>query len=177
MRVASHSHVRSSLDASARWFLADDKQNIILRAERQLHPDEEITISYGSKSNEELLYLYGFALPNNPNDRVTLPVSLSPDDPLLQEKLRLIEELHLPPRLTLDLHGQLNEESKRLAHILAAQSTPISTGMNALDTAYLLNLYEEYQEQLNTCSEDLPFVHYYLENQKSITAKAREDLK
>lgn len=168
-RFSAHAHVRFSLDPSARWFLDDLKQNIILRAERQLHSGDEITISYGSKSNEELLYLYGFALPNNPNDRVTLPVTLSPADPLLQEKLRRIEELHLPPRLTLDLHGLLTEESTQLALIL--------TEKNEADITYLKDLYDEYRTQLNQCSDDLPFIKYYLDNQKSIVEKAKEQLK
>jgi hypothetical protein len=148
-----------------------------LRAERQFHPGDEITISYGSKSNEELLYLYAFALANNPNDRVTLPVSLSPEDPLLQDKLRLIEEFRLPPRLTLDVHGRLTDESTRLALILASHSSPILAENNPLDTTYLMNLYEEYRTQLNLCSDDLPLIKHYLENQRSIIDKAREHLK
>lgn len=31
-------------------------------------PKKEISISYGNKGNEELLYLYGFVIDNNPDD-------------------------------------------------------------------------------------------------------------
>ncbi|CAI5531265.1 unnamed protein product [Closterium sp. Naga37s-1] len=33
----------------------------------------EVTISYGEKGNEELLFLYGFAIPNNPHERLMSP--------------------------------------------------------------------------------------------------------
>jgi hypothetical protein len=33
---------------------------------------EELMISYGDKSNEELLMLYGFAVPGNPHDMIML---------------------------------------------------------------------------------------------------------
>ncbi len=36
--------------------------------------------SYGDKSNEELLFLYGFTLPGNPHDRLMLHVPLPRGD-------------------------------------------------------------------------------------------------
>lgn len=41
-------------------------------------PGDELTISYGDKSNEELLMLHGFAIPGNPNDRVMLALPVPP---------------------------------------------------------------------------------------------------
>lgn len=38
----------------------------------------ELFISYGDKSNEELLMLHGFALPANPHDRLMLHCPLPP---------------------------------------------------------------------------------------------------
>jgi len=166
-----------SLDANARWFIDDETHNIILRSERILNSDEEITISYGSKSNEELLYLYGFALPINSNDRVTLPVSLLPDDILLEDKLQLIQEFKLPPRLTLDVDGHLNNESNRLAKILSAQSQTTIDQDNEYYIPYLLNLFNEYLNKLNMCSDDEKFIKYYLYSQKLIVQKAIENLK
>jgi len=166
-----------SLDANARWFIDDETHNIILRSERILNTDEEITISYGSKSNEELLYLYGFALPINSNDRVTLPVSLLPDDVLLKDKLELIQELKLPPRLTLDSNGHLSNESNRLAKILSAQSQMTIDKDNEYYIPYLRNLFNEYLNKLNMCSDDEKFIKYYLYSQKLIVQKAIENLK
>lgn len=166
-----------SFEASARWFIDDEKHNIILRSERKLNPDEEITICYGSKSNEELLYLYGFSLPMNVNDRVTLPVCLLPDDNLLEDKLQLIHELKLPPRLTFDINGQLNNESERLVKILSAQTQMTIDKDNEYYTSYLLNLLNEYFNKLNQCSNDEKFIKYYLDTQKLIVEKTIENLK
>ena len=166
-----------SLDASARWFIDDETHNLILRSERTLISGEEITISYGSKSNEELLYLYGFTLPINSNDRVTLPVSLLPDDVLLEDKLRIIQESNLPPRLTLDINGELSNQSIRLTKILSAQSQTTIDKDNEYYTSYLLNLFDEYLNKLNMCSDDDKFIKYYLDSQKLIVQKAIENLK
>lgn len=166
------------MNPSARWFIDDDEtHNLILRSERILNPGDEITISYGSKSNEELLYLYGFTFPINPNDRVTLPVSLSPDDILLEDKLRLIQELKLPPRLTLNINGHLNNESNRLAKILSAQTQATIDQENEYYAPYLLNLFNDYLNKLNICSDDEIFIKYYLDSQKLIIQNAIENLK
>ena len=69
-----------SYEANSRWFIEDQTHNLVPRSERTSHFNEQITISYGSKSNEELLFLYGFTFPTNPHHHVTLPVSLLPDD-------------------------------------------------------------------------------------------------
>jgi len=165
------------LNASARWFIDDETHDLILRSERTLNSGEEITISYGSKSNEELLYLYGFALPINPNDRVTLPVSLLPDDILLDDKLRLIQEFKLPPRLTLNVNGNLSYESNQLAKILSAQTQATIDQENEYYTPYLRNLFNEYLNKLNMCSDDEMFIKYYLDSQKLIVQNAIENLK
>ncbi|CAF4410308.1 unnamed protein product [Rotaria sp. Silwood2] len=166
-----------NLNANARWFIDDETHNLILRSERTLNLDEEITINYGLKSNEELLYLYGFTLSNNPNDRVTLPVSLLPDDILLEDKLQLIQSLKLPPRLTLDINGHLNDESNRLVKILSAQTHETIDKENEYYRPYLLNLFNEYLNKLNMCSDDEKFIEYYLDSQKLIVQKAIDNSK
>jgi hypothetical protein len=171
-------HVRSSFEPSARWFIDDDSQDVILRAERILHDNDEITISYGTKSNEELLYLYGFTLNNNHHDRVTIPVCLTVDDPLVNDKLQLIETLKLPARLTIDRHGQLTDQSKQLAHILSTTSLDRLDETNVFYTSYLLSLFDEYRQKLDLCSSDSTSItRYYLDSQKSIIEQAIEHMK
>lgn len=104
-------------------------------------------------------------------------MSLSPDDVLLNDKLRLIQEFKLPPRLTLNVNGQLNDESNRLVKILSAQTQVTIDTDNEYYKSYLLNLLNEYFEKLNMCSEDERFIKYYLDNQKLIVQKAIENLK
>ncbi|WZZ84209.1 hypothetical protein YC2023_104781 [Brassica napus] len=56
-------------------------------------PNKEITISYGDKGNEELLYLYGFVIENNPDDylMVHYPVEAIPSIPFSDSKGQLLE--------------------------------------------------------------------------------------
>lgn len=73
--------------------------------------EKEISISYGDKGNEELLYLYGFVIDENPDDylMVNYPVEALQNDPLAESKLQLLQvqkaELRcLLPKRLLD-HG------------------------------------------------------------------------
>ena len=68
-------------------------------------PGAELTINYGDKSNEELLFLYGFALEDNPAEVLTLMCPLPPPaewDAQLRARLALLAargarpQLHLP---------------------------------------------------------------------------------
>nr|AKM76810.1 SET domain-containing protein [Geranium phaeum] len=55
--------------------------------------EKEITISYGNKGNEELLYLYGFVIDNNPDDylMVHYPVEAIKSIPFSDSKSQLLE--------------------------------------------------------------------------------------
>lgn len=54
---------------------------------------KEISISYGDKGNEELLYLYGFVIDNNPDDylMVHYPSEAIQDVPFSESKMQLLE--------------------------------------------------------------------------------------
>ncbi|CAN1814959.1 Ribulose-1,5 bisphosphate carboxylase/oxygenase large subunit N-methyltransferase, chloroplastic [Linum perenne] len=82
----------------------------LLSAERSLFDvGKEISISYGSKGNEELLYLYGFVMENNPDDylMVHYPIEALQSAPFSEAKLQLLQaqkaELrHLLPKSLLN---------------------------------------------------------------------------
>ena len=64
------------------------QDEVVLYADRGYRKMEQIYISYGQKSNAELLLLYGFALERNPYNSVDVSVSLRPGggDELDEEK-------------------------------------------------------------------------------------------
>jgi hypothetical protein len=65
---------------------------IIVYADRAYKKFEQVFISYGTKSNAELLLLYGFALDRNPYNSVDLSVALSAeDDPMYAAKLKWLQ--------------------------------------------------------------------------------------
>ncbi|KAL3811990.1 hypothetical protein ACHAXA_009608 [Cyclostephanos tholiformis] len=87
---------------SGDWLFKDGEEEVILYADRGYRQMEQVYISYGQKSNAELLLLYGFALERNPYNSVDVTVSISPrtaavvaanegsgieEDPLARQKL------------------------------------------------------------------------------------------
>lgn len=81
-------------------------------------------ISYGDKSNEELLFTYGFAVPGNPNDVALLAPPLPPAvevDDVLQMRLALCEELGVAPRAFLPLSALKKGRKAAEAELLGAQ--------------------------------------------------------
>jgi hypothetical protein len=110
-----------SFTPNCSWRLENDG-TIRLESLKPLVANEEITISYGYKSNEQLLFSYGFTLENNPYDAVVFSDILFLDDFLKYS--RLLEKLHLSKSLFLtNQETPLSKEGKclmLLAVILAS---------------------------------------------------------
>jgi histone-lysine N-methyltransferase SETD3 len=60
------------------WLFKTGDEEVILYADRGYRKMEQIYISYGPKSNADLLLLYGFALERNPFNSVDVTVSIVP---------------------------------------------------------------------------------------------------
>ena len=59
---------------------------ITIYADKDYKKMEQVYISYGPKSNSDLLLLYGFCLDRNPFNSVEIRVNLLEGDPLYEEK-------------------------------------------------------------------------------------------
>jgi histone-lysine N-methyltransferase SETD3 len=90
------------------WLFKTGEEEVILYADRSYRRMEQIYISYGPKSNAELLLLYGFAVERNPFNSVDVTVSIAPRtssfvkelnnenipvDPLADEKIAFLESV------------------------------------------------------------------------------------
>ncbi|XP_044493771.1 actin-histidine N-methyltransferase isoform X2 [Mangifera indica] len=66
---------------------------LLSAVEKPIPEEKEISISYGGKGNEELLYLYGFVIDNNPDDylMVHYPVEAIQSMPFSDSKAMLLE--------------------------------------------------------------------------------------
>lgn len=88
------------------WLFSNGEEEVILYADRGYRRMEQIYISYGQKSNAELLLLYGFAVERNPYNSVDVTVAIAPRtesfvkelnnenvpvDPLAEEKVAFLE--------------------------------------------------------------------------------------
>ncbi|CAK8567023.1 unnamed protein product [Lathyrus sativus] len=80
-------------------FLDYDRSSkgIVFTTDRPYLPGEQVFISYGNKSNGELLLSYGFVPKEgtNPSDSVELPLSLKESDESYKEKLELLKKYGL----------------------------------------------------------------------------------
>ena len=92
------------------WLFKTGEEEVTLYADRGYRKMEQIYISYGPKSNADLLLLYGFALERNPFNSVDVTVSIAPRtkelvkaafdenanveiDPLAEEKIQFLERV------------------------------------------------------------------------------------
>jgi histone-lysine N-methyltransferase SETD3 len=88
------------------WLFKTGEEEVILYADRSYRRMEQIYISYGPKSNADLLLLYGFAVERNPFNSVDVTVAIAPRtesfvkaiadadipvDPLAEEKISFLE--------------------------------------------------------------------------------------
>eukprot|EP00241_Pyramimonas_parkeae_P001514 CAMPEP_0114244982 /NCGR_PEP_ID=MMETSP0058-20121206/11639_1 /TAXON_ID=36894 /ORGANISM="Pyramimonas parkeae, CCMP726" /LENGTH=481 /DNA_ID=CAMNT_0001357977 /DNA_START=305 /DNA_END=1750 /DNA_ORIENTATION=- len=64
-------------DEAMRWGWCDEEQAFCVWAKQDVEPAQEVYISYGNKSNDDLLMFYGFVLEDNPQDQVQLFESLA----------------------------------------------------------------------------------------------------
>ena len=79
-----------------------------LISDRALSPGEEVRIDYGARSNEELLFTYGFVDPHNPHDTLLLSAPLTAGDlenPVNQARMELLHARGLRPQAFLPLAG------------------------------------------------------------------------
>ncbi|XP_029129894.1 ribulose-1,5 bisphosphate carboxylase/oxygenase large subunit N-methyltransferase, chloroplastic isoform X2 [Cajanus cajan] len=88
-----------SMDGKVETFLDYDKtsKGIVFMTDRPYQPGEQVFISYGKKSNGELLLSYGFVPKEgaNPSDSVELSLSLKKSDASYKEKLELLKKYGL----------------------------------------------------------------------------------
>jgi len=99
--------------------IEEDPKFVYLIANYDLK-DGEITVNYGDKGNEELLFQYGFSLKDNPNDSAMFLPPIFPDsDPLFEGKIGLLNSLGLGPRIIINYEG-VNAKSLEIASKLCS---------------------------------------------------------
>lgn len=106
-----------------------------LHAGARVKPGEELLISYGDKSNEELLMLYGFAVPGNPHDHVMLHCPLPPAstwDTVMHARMELVR-VRAGRKGVQRLSGSCMKRGKTLSALLLLASTTQVTFMASVD--------------------------------------------
>jgi histone-lysine N-methyltransferase SETD3 len=79
------------------------EREVVLYADRSYAKNDQVLISYGQKSNAELLLLYGFVVDRNLFDEVEVTISLDPTDPRYDEKAAFLQQQGLTPTMAFPL--------------------------------------------------------------------------
>ena len=111
--------------------------DLSILASKDYSVGDQVFIYYGPVPDNRLLRLYGFVLPDSPNDSYDLVLQTSPMAPLYEEKERLWKLAGLEPACTIPLTASDPLPNKVLQYLriqrlddseLSAMTTQIATG-------------------------------------------------
>mmetsp|Transcript_15842 Transcript_15842/g.20937 ORF Transcript_15842/g.20937 Transcript_15842/m.20937 type:complete len:506 (+) Transcript_15842:53-1570(+) len=123
----------SFIDARSKGgFFTQKKQEVVVYADRGYKKFEQVFISYGQKSNLELLLLYGFALDRNPYNSVDLTVVLPDSDPLYTNKKEFLEDKGIKPVMEFPVYNDRYPD-ELLQFLRLVCLTPEQLGSRPLD--------------------------------------------
>jgi len=94
----SESRIRGVSEGAAVPGVSSYERSVVVLSDRYYNKYEQIYISYGQKSNAQLLMLYGFSMERNTQDFVTISAGqLMETSPFADVKKQILEELEVPP--------------------------------------------------------------------------------
>jgi histone-lysine N-methyltransferase SETD3 len=139
--------------ANIRWAMSADEQSFELHVARPIARGQELLTTYGSKHNLQLLVQYGFVHEDNPHDEVILFFVLPVEEPLTEQKQRLLKlsSPHEPRTFTLPrkFDPQVVAEALsflRVAHAGAAELALLLEAPDALARAQSMLSAENEQK-------------------------------
>lgn len=115
----------------------DPQQGFTVRTTRAYEPGEQLCINYGRHNNLRLLRNYGFTLPSNPLDIVSIPLptdlqDLKLNDPAINQKIELLRALQLDTKrslrsLEVTQAGDLTPQSRHWLQLSLASSEDLQS--------------------------------------------------
>jgi len=100
--LLNHSPYSSSYFVYNQIPLSNERE-VTLYADRTYARNDQVLISYGQKSNAELLLLYGFVVDRNLFDEVDITIALDPEDSRYDEKREFLQNQGLQPAMAFPL--------------------------------------------------------------------------
>ncbi|CAE7228043.1 Setd4, partial [Symbiodinium sp. KB8] len=98
----SESRIRGVSEGANVPGITSTERYVVVRSDRYYNKYEQIYITYGRKSNAQLLMLYGFSMERNTQDSVTIAAGqLMETSPFADVKKRVLDEMEVPP----EAHG------------------------------------------------------------------------
>jgi len=81
----------------------DEKDMLVCMANKDFRADQEFTIFYGKRGNQELLVHNGFALEDNQHDSLPIKLGVGAKDTAAIKRTKLLSALNLSPKGSFDL--------------------------------------------------------------------------
>jgi histone-lysine N-methyltransferase SETD3 len=165
--------------ANTRWALSADEQFFEVHVTEPIARGQEVLTTYGSRHNLHLLVQYGFVHEPNEHDEVMLIFSLLLEDPLTEEKQRLLKlsnpheprSYKLPRKFDPKLMGEVLS-FLRIAHAGAGELALLMDAPDALARAKSMLSVENEQKAVSAfvaaCKERLADYATSLEEDEQI---------
>ncbi|KAF3928576.1 hypothetical protein AA313_de0201383 [Arthrobotrys entomopaga] len=112
--------------------------DLSILAGKDYEPGDQVYINYGSIPNNRLLRLYGFVMPNNPNDNYDLVLMTQPEAPFfeLKQKLWVSAGLDSVSTISLSLNDPLPKSVLRYLRIQRAEESELAViALHQIDAA------------------------------------------
>lgn len=132
--LLNHSHQ----DCNTMWYFDSEKRVFVIETTAPIPAGRQVYDSYGKKTDIQLLYTYGFYLPDNPDGEIIIP---SPRNDLILPRNRP------PSDIDRDARQRIKRYTNRLQKILATL-TPDHPMRGMLD--------DQLDFLLTSCSDDPP---------------------
>ena len=124
------------------WYYDNNKDCFIMKSNRGIPNRYEITDTYGNKCNSQMLLYYGFALPNNIYN--TLTIEYKNDDNRTRSERRKYElQSEIRGELRRNITDQFTKNLFTFLRILAANDTELSDNKYKLDYTAPVSLKNE----------------------------------
>lgn len=114
-------------------------------ADRDYQSGEQVFITYGTKSNAQLLLLYGFAIDKNPYDSVGLNIVFNPSSALDESKRSILQQLRLPLSQSILFRpgGQLDEAILTFLRVVYLSAPELDVIEGAINKHHIVSLSNE----------------------------------
>ena len=92
------------------WSYSNELKGFVVEATKEIKKGDQIYFSYGRKCNSRFLLNYGFCLENNTENEISFNVTMREDDPLLEQKKKLLGKTGKVPCFTLRFTSKLGDQ-------------------------------------------------------------------
>lgn len=116
----------------------DETQQIESFCLKNFEAGQHVTMAYGNRSNQDFLIHNGFVYAQNENKDLSIKLSLSKSDELFEERVKLLQQLGLPPTGNFQISPAFSNELIAFVRVFNMSKDQIEEWLQADNTKDLL---------------------------------------